>query len=105
MIRINKPATALKYLEKALSIVKELLYESKNLEVKANIFLNLSSVHSLRSKHDISLNYCSQAILILSDLYNKVKAKSDHEPHSGSKNDSKDNDEKVKRINLHSNLL
>lgn len=62
----------MKYIEKALEIVETLGNEKNILEIKANIFLNLSSVHSLRSKHDIALNYCSKAIILLNDLYNKI---------------------------------
>ena len=63
----------MKYLEKALEIVSKLDSQRKHLEIKASIFLNLSSVHSLRSKHDIALDYCSKAISILTDLYNKLR--------------------------------
>lgn len=63
---------ALKYLEKALQVSDTLDGQPEILEIKANIFVNLSSVHSFKGEHDIALNYCSKAISILVKLYNKI---------------------------------
>lgn len=62
----------MKYLENALDVVENLPTNHEVIEIKANIFLNLSSVHSLESKHDIALNYCSKWISILAQVYNKI---------------------------------
>ena len=88
--RIGKPNSALKYLEKALDIIETLGKEKQILEIKSNIFLNLSSVHSLRSKHDISLNYCSKAISILNDLYNKILIMKENEARKTPEDASED---------------
>lgn len=62
----------MKYLEKALGIIEKLAQSNDIKQIQANIFLNLSSVHSLRNKHDIGLDYCSKSISILAELYNKI---------------------------------
>lgn len=62
----------MKYLRKSLEIWETLFKDKEVLQINANIFLNLSSVHSLRSEHDIALGYCNKAISILTSLYNKI---------------------------------
>jgi tetratricopeptide (TPR) repeat protein len=84
-----KPSYALKYLEKALEIVETLGTQPEILEIKANIFLNLSSVHSLKGQHDIALNYCSKSIQIFTDLYNKIVLKREATDQCSQEYDSK----------------
>lgn len=55
-----------------MEIVETLGAQPEILEIKANVFLNLSSVHSLKGQHDIALNYWSKSIQIFTDLYNKI---------------------------------
>lgn len=91
MYRISKPNFALKYLEKALDIVETMPAERELIEINANIFINLSSVHSLRSKHDIALNYCSKAITLLTKVYNKIILEREKETVENSADDDTKN--------------
>ncbi len=69
----------MKYLEQALSIISSLSETKETKQIKANIFLNLSSVHSSGGKHDIGMNYCTKAIKILAEMYNSILMARDSE--------------------------